>query len=68
MEEDSVRRLTGSRLEDFQEVGWKTSKKSSGRLPRNRLEDFLEVVWKTSLKSCGRLAGSLLTHYILENL
>ena len=51
MEEDPVRRLPGSRLEDFPEVVWKTSRKSSGRLPGIRLEDFPEVVWKTSQKS-----------------
>ena len=32
MGEDSVRRLPGSRLEDFLEVVWKTSWKSSGSL------------------------------------
>ncbi|KAG5377783.1 hypothetical protein IGI04_025625 [Brassica rapa subsp. trilocularis] len=46
MEEDSVRRLRGSLLEDFVEVVWKTSLMSSRRLPRILahyiLEDFRE--------------------------
>ena len=41
--------------EDFLEVVWKTSWKSSGRLPGSRLEDFFEVVWKTSWKSSSAL-------------
>ncbi|KAF3590236.1 hypothetical protein DY000_02020129 [Brassica cretica] len=47
MEDDPVRRLPGSRLENFFEVVWKTSSKSSGRLPGSFqahyiLEDFRE--------------------------
>ncbi|KAF3598890.1 hypothetical protein F2Q69_00037094 [Brassica cretica] len=60
MEEDFVRRLPGS-PEDFLEVVWKTSWKSSGRLPGSRLEDFLEVVWKTSWKSSSALCFRRLT-------
>ncbi|KAF2570655.1 hypothetical protein F2Q70_00000654 [Brassica cretica] len=47
MEEDFVRRLPGSRLEDFLKVIWKTSWKSSGRLGSllgSRREDFVEVL------------------------
>ncbi|WZZ03094.1 hypothetical protein YC2023_089015 [Brassica napus] len=45
MREDSVRRLPGSRPEDFLEVVWKNSWKSSRRLPGSRLEDFLEAAY-----------------------
>ena len=43
MEEDPVRRLPGSRLEDFLEVVWKTSWKSSSALYFRRLPRRLPI-------------------------